>query len=118
MHIAKANLAVTDEQTVSLIQAYADGINQYARSLKMLPMEYYLFWIEWEDWTVEDTLAYINFLSFNLQFDWFYEIARQRLLETVGFDLGVKIITYGSKNIFRNVTILSDEELKMMGRYK
>ena len=30
----------------------------------------------------------------------------------------MKIITYGSKNIFRNVTILSDDDLKKMGRYK
>jgi hypothetical protein len=43
-------------------------------------MEFYLFWMDWQDWSVEDTLAYINFFSFNLEFDWFYEIARQRLL--------------------------------------
>lgn len=67
---------------------------------------------------VEDTLATINLLSFTLEFDWFYEIARQRLLETVGFDLGVKTITYGGRNLFRNTTIVTDEELKQMGRFK
>jgi penicillin amidase len=36
----------------------------------------------------------------------------------VGFDLGVKIITFGSRNLFRNTTILNDEELKEMGRFK
>ena len=53
-----------------------------------------------------------------LEFDWFYEIARQRLLETVGFDIGVKAITYGGKNIFRNTTIMSDDELKEKGWYE
>lgn len=107
--MAKANLAVTDEETRRYLQAYADGINTYARSSKLLPLEYYLFWLQWEDWTVEDTLSQINFLSFNLEFDWLYEIGRQRLMETLGFNLGVKILTYGSQNLFRQVTILDDE---------
>jgi hypothetical protein len=38
-----------------------------------------------------------------------YEIARQRLLETVGFDLALQIINYGSKTLFREVTIMSEE---------
>jgi hypothetical protein len=36
----------------------------------------------------------------------------------VGFDLGIKTITYGGANLFKNVTIINDEELKEMGRYK
>lgn len=78
-----------------MLQAYADGINNYARTVKMLPFEFYLFWINWEDWTVEDTLAFINLMSFTLEFDWFYEIARERLLESVGFDLALKLINFG-----------------------
>jgi hypothetical protein len=30
-----------------------------------------------------------------------YEIARQRLLETVGFDLAYQIMNFGSKTLFR-----------------
>lgn len=71
-----------------------------------------MFWLNWDDWIVDDTLATINLLSFTLEFDWFYEIARQRLLETVGFDLAVKTITYGGSNLFRNVPIINDDELK------
>jgi hypothetical protein len=51
----------------------------------------------------------IAFSSFSLEFDWMYEIARQRLLETVGFDLALQIINYGSKTLFREVTIMSEE---------
>jgi len=40
------------------------------------------------------------------------------LLETVGFDLGIKTITYGGRNLFKNTTIISDEELKELGRYQ
>jgi penicillin G amidase len=118
MEMAINNKKHTDPQTTEYLQAYADGINEYARESKMLPFEFYLFWLPWEDWIIEDSLATINLLSFTLEFDWFYEIARQRLLETVGFDLGVKTITYGGSNLFRNVSIINDEELKEMGKYK
>lgn len=43
----------------------------------------------------------ITLLSFALEFDWMYEIARQRLLETVGFDLAWKMIAFGDDNLFR-----------------
>ena len=32
----------------------------------MLPFEFYLFWLNWDDWVIEDTLAIINLLSFTL----------------------------------------------------
>lgn len=32
----------------------------------MLPFEFYLFWVSWDDWVIEDTLAIINLLSFTL----------------------------------------------------
>jgi hypothetical protein len=84
----------------------------------MLPFDFYLFWIDYEEWTIEDVLANNNLLSFSLEFDWFYEIARQRLLEVVGFDLGVKLITYGSGNLFRNTTIIKDDDLKKSGQFE
>ena len=36
-----------DEQTLKYLQIYVDGINAYAKSIKMLPFEFYLFWLEW-----------------------------------------------------------------------
>ena len=107
--MGEINKNVTDPQTLKRLKLYVKGINDYAKNTKMLPFEFYLFWLNWDDWIVQDTLASINMLSFMLEFDWFYEISRQRLLETVGFDIGVKAITYGGKNIFRNTTIMSDE---------
>ena len=106
--IGKMNRNHTDPETMKLLQAYADGINAYARSVKMLPFEFYLLWVNWEEWQVEDSISSIYFMSFSLEFDWLYEIARQRLLETVGFDLATKLIHYGN-NLFREVVIVNDE---------
>lgn len=60
----------------------------------------------------------VMFMSFTLDFDWMYELARQRLLETVGFELAQKIIPFGQDNLYKEITIINDEELKEMGRYK
>jgi penicillin G amidase len=115
--IGKKSIEHTDAQTLKLLHAYADGINAYARSVKMLPFEFYLFWLPWEDWTVEDSIGSLSWMSFCLEFDWFYEIARQRLLETVGFDLTTKLIHFGN-TLFRNTTIVKDDELKEKGLFE
>lgn len=54
-------------------------------------------------------------MSFTLEFDWLYEIARQRLKETVGANVAMKLINFGKNNLFREVTIIKDEELKEKG---
>ena len=72
MEMARQNRGHTDPHTLDLLKAYAEGINEYARSCKMMPVEFYLLWLEWDDWTVDDVLAHVNFLSFTLEFDWFY----------------------------------------------
>ena len=114
----KMNLEHMDEETRSYLQAYADGVNAYAHGAQVLPLEFYLLWLTWEDWQVEDTLAQMAFFSFCLEFDWLYEIARQRIYETMGFSLALKLIPFGEQNLFRETTIMSNEELKEQGRYK
>ncbi len=66
------NAKLVDLETRVYLQAYADGINAYAKNVKLLPFEFYLFWIEWEDWTIEDTMANLAFMAWTLDFDWMY----------------------------------------------
>ena len=76
----KMNAKILDPETRSFLEAFSNGINDYARNARLLPLEFYLTWTEWEEWTVDDTLAQLAFFSFCLEFDWMYELARQRLL--------------------------------------
>lgn len=99
------------------MQAFCDGINAYAKNVRMLPFEFYLTFSKWEDWQIEDSMSMLALLSFVLEFDWMYELARQRLLETVGFDLAWKMMPFGDDNLFREVTIMNNEEIKEQGRY-
>lgn len=95
MEVGKMNTELLPEKIKKWLQAYVDGINSYAKIQNYLPLEFYLTWSEWEDWTIENSLAHLAFMSFVLEFDWLYEIARQRLLETAGFDLAWKMMPFG-----------------------
>ena len=71
-NVGMMNAKLLDPESRAYLQAYADGINDYAKSLKLLPFQFYLTWAPWEDWTVEDSIAQIGFMSFGLEFDWMY----------------------------------------------
>ena len=47
-----------------------------------------------------------------------YEIARERLKETVGMDLAMKIMPSSTENQFKELTIVMDDELKESGLFK
>lgn len=47
-----------------------------------------------------------------------YEIARERLKETVGMELAMKLMPSSTEDQFREITIIKDDELKEMGLFK
>lgn len=107
-----------DKDTKRIVQSYCDGINDYVKSTFVLPLEFYVFWTNWEEWTLENTNSMLAFFSFNLEFDWMYELARERLKETVGWRLAMKLIPSHAEDMFIETTIIKDDELKKAGRYK
>ncbi len=52
------------------VQAYADGINEYVKSLNgKLTLEFALIGSDFEPWKVEDTLAFVKLICFALTHD-------------------------------------------------
>ena len=54
------------------LEAYAKGINDYVNNVgfglsgnsgHLMPLEFYVFQIEWRDWTIEDSLAIMRLIS-------------------------------------------------------
>ena len=74
--IGQRNAKLLDDPTRKLLQHYVDGINDYVKSIKVYPLEFYLFWTNWDGWTIEDCHSLLGFFSFNLEFDWMFELAR------------------------------------------
>lgn len=64
-----------------LLTNYASGVNKLVEQLHVYPLEFYLFWSSFEEFTPRDTMA-INYLIINfISADWFFEMTRTRMLE-------------------------------------
>ena len=59
-------------EVAALLQSYADGINDYVSgvslgsaegSARLLPPEFYAFGIEWQPWTVADSVAAMRLMN-------------------------------------------------------
>ena len=79
----ESRLASLDPELKAMLQAYADGLNAGAASLKKLPIEYRLLNSAFEPWTIEDSMAspYLQSwrLSDNLEAETFALMFREKL---------------------------------------
>lgn len=65
-------------------QRYAEGINAFVEQIEQLPVEFKLLKLEFETWTVVDTLAIARLLGFQMSFGWLHEIERLRMVHLLG----------------------------------
>ena len=108
-----------NNEVLANLQAYSDGINDYVKSLKLLPIEFILTGIKWENWTPLDSFAITKLSTFSLGFDWYVEIIKEIFRETYGDDFAKNTLFSNDEDInFDNFTILTDEELKQSNLYK
>lgn len=106
----------SEERT--MIQAYADGINDYAANLYFFPAEFYLTGLKFENWTISDSIAVMKLVEFSLTLEWQSEGLKQLLLSYFESDFVEEITGSGPHNQYYQTTILNDEELKQSGIYE
>lgn len=107
---------VTDEERL-ILENYVAGINKVAENLHVYPLEFYIFWHNFEPFTIEDSVA-ISFLT--NQFvagDWFYEMVRERLLEVYPKDKVDRIFPFQKEHMypFKHQEMVSDKDLEKIG---
>ena len=80
-----------DKKELELLQAYADGINDFVQGVDMLgsnptgrllPPEFILFGISKETfvpWTPKDSVSCMKMMSFNLTWNWTNDLLREAL---------------------------------------
>ena len=67
------------------LEAYAKGINDYVNNVgigfgnsgHIMPVEFYVFSIEWRDWTAEDSLTIMRLISLQMSFSFTTDIVRE-----------------------------------------
>jgi len=81
-----------DENTLTMLQAYTDGINRYIDSHREnLPVEYQLLEFEPEPWTVEQSLGIVRLMAWELNIAWHLDIVIDEIFRQVGEQKGQDI---------------------------
>jgi penicillin amidase len=88
--------ALSDEAK-AVLQAYADGVNAYASTHPVLPLEYQLLQAEWEPWQPVHTLAWAKMMQWDLSSNWSEELFRPRLVEQVGPERAALLLRDGTQ---------------------
>lgn len=73
------------------MEAYAAGVNDYVRR-SVLPLDFYMMGLSFEDWTVKDTLYLIKFQALLISMGWQFIPLRTSLMEKFGQELVDRIL--------------------------
>lgn len=94
------------------MQSYSKGVNEYVKQ-NMLPIQYYIFWMEYDDWTIADSCSILKFMQLLLNHNFGDEIARDYVdAFSNDPDLAKKLIPYDISEYGEYTTsIITDLEL-------
>lgn len=109
-----------NKEDLLMYENYAAGVNKVVENIQMYPSEFYLFWTEFEPFTVADALSIQYIITVFCSTDWFYELTRERLAEIYPKHLVDKLMPIGKENLFpfENIETISDEELKRINMFE
>lgn len=67
-----------DSDSFQCIEAYVKGLNlQVKENRQVLPLEMILLGMEFEEWTIHDTLAQVLLMAHQLSYDYPFELLRK-----------------------------------------
>jgi acyl-homoserine lactone acylase PvdQ len=103
-----------------MLQAYADGVNDYAKNIGgssglLLPPEFILLGIkEFQAWTPVDTVCIFKLLNFMHSWNWGQDLIRDVLENNLNLDpdLVDQLIPFTSEHSHNLVTIFDKNDLK------
>ena len=102
----------------NVLKAFIEGINYYGNNFN-LPIEYYISFANWKNYTLSDMIATISLFGMSMCQDYSMEVWYEYMEKKLGKEMAQKIIKFRDVDFpFWNSTIVSDEELKKMGLYK
>jgi penicillin amidase len=89
-HTAEQEPDLLTDETLGLLQAYADGVNARIDEGR-LPVEFTLLRHTPEPWTVVDSLAWVKMMALTLSVNWEAEIVRARIIDRIGPELAAEL---------------------------
>ena len=99
----------TEEQ--DYIQAFADGVNDYVKKLQVLPVEFLVTGVKFEEWKPYDTIVMLKLMEFSLTLKWNQQFLRHTLEEFYEREFIKEFSGCGEENQNDHTFILNDDEL-------
>lgn len=96
MRQSKKAMQYASQELKSCLNAFNTGVNEYVRSLKVLPMEFLITGMKWEDWKVEDIYLMQKIVSFQMIYDYVFELMHTKLRDIYGEEFVREILGRGS----------------------
>jgi penicillin amidase len=90
---AEKEWSLLDEDTSSILEAYAAGVNAYIETHRdRLPLEFTILGVDPSPWTAVDTLAWGKVMSFNLGGNYEMELLRARVIAELGAEAAQQLL--------------------------
>jgi acyl-homoserine lactone acylase PvdQ len=106
-------IAIISDEERLIVENYVAGVNKVAENLHFYPLEFYMFWQNFEPFTIEDSIAIQYLTTIFVSGDWFYEMVRERLLEVYTRDMVDRIFPFQKEHMypFKNLEMVNDKEI-------
>jgi penicillin amidase len=75
---------LADAPTRAAFEAYAAGVNAFLAARPVLPIEFHVFQIDPQPWTVADSMSWLLVMAWDLSGNWRTELARLRFMAKIG----------------------------------
>jgi penicillin amidase len=113
------SMQYVDSDSLSMIDAYVAGVNDYIDSAAILPLEFWIFGMSREHFSREDVLVQGRIISFHLSWNWNYDLAREAIREGHPdlADMVEELIPFSTEFLAKLVTSVDDDDLKLWGQY-
>ena len=108
----QAKFVENNSEYYNIIKAFIAGINYFANNFK-LPIEYYITFSKFKNYTLEDIIASISMFGLAMSQDFSMQTWYEYMEKILGKEMAQNIIEYRDEGFpFWNSTIISDDELK------
>ncbi len=110
--IAEKIVPQLSEESKSVLEAYAAGINEFIRTHENeLPIEFSLLRYKPAPWRIEDSIGYIRLMGFKLCFSWYFEAALGRAGEELGMTAALELFPA----VLENTPVIVNESPPVLG---
>ncbi|MEM8798586.1 MAG: penicillin acylase family protein [Pseudomonadota bacterium] len=90
---AEKALASLDDQTLGMLDAYAEGVNAYMEKRSgALPVEFVMVRAKFAPWRPVDSLCFLKLMALSLSENWSQELARVALVSQLGIEAANEFI--------------------------